>query len=128
MRSGLNDETDEILITLWKKSLIESIEEETCYVITDLNVKQYYGLKLSSIKNVIVEKQEKLSLFNKPDLLKNNQSEVMETEKTLHHPKITFMILTAKPMSKKGPKWVKAKVFLIFQRKLSLIFIANILE
>ena len=93
----LKYEAGDVLISLQKKSLIELLDVEIWYVIADLNMKQYYGLKLSCTKNTILEKK-KLSLLNKLDLLKNIQSEVMDTEKILHHLKIISVILTAKPI------------------------------
>lgn len=93
----LKYEAGEALISLQKKSIIELLDVEIWYVIADLNMKQYYGLKLSCTKNTILEKK-KLSLLNKLDLLKNIQSEVMDTEKILHHLKIISVILTAKPI------------------------------
>ena len=53
----LKYEAGEVLISLQKKSLIELLDVEIWYVITDLNMKQYYGLKLSCTKNTILEKK-----------------------------------------------------------------------
>ena len=53
----LKYEAGEVVISLQKKSLIELLDVEIWYVITDLNMKQYYGLKLSCTKNTILEKK-----------------------------------------------------------------------
>ena len=54
----LKYEAGEVLISLQKKSLIELLDVEIWYVIADLNMKQYYGLKLSCTKNTILEKKK----------------------------------------------------------------------
>ena len=52
----LKDKSGEIKITVWNKTLVDSIPDKVWYHVTDLIPRQYYGLQLSTTRYSCFEK------------------------------------------------------------------------
>ena len=67
-RNGvLIDESDEIMATMWRESLL-CMEEDVWCTITDMNLKDYFGLNLQSSRKTSVEVLPKVCDITLPDL------------------------------------------------------------
>ena len=81
-RNGvLIDESDEIMATMWWESLLR-MEEDIWCTITDMNLKDYFGLKLQSSRKTSVEVLPKVCDITLPDLTmyQNRESRTVSLE------------------------------------------------
>jgi len=89
------DDTGDMSLTIWRDSLISLFEENVTYKITDLNLKNYFGLKLSTSGKTSFEKRPKEIKITWPDLAKYRFEEsTIKNRKTLKKAELCGVVIS----------------------------------
>lgn len=96
----LADNTGDICLTIWKESMISKIEEDVTYRITFLQIKNYFGAKLSTSGKSSMEKLSQKFEIKWPSVsayLDNEGAQGREL-KTINKAELCGILITAKTL------------------------------